>query len=185
MFLAPLLRCFILLAAGLILSRHSAMAQTGSPVVLTQSGLDKLKVFVGTWNAHGNPDSTGQTPPSAVTTCQWSANGKFLVCDQLVTNKGLVTNNLSIYSYNEGKDTYTLSLVGVPGMDPFSIPIAYKGDELIYSSDYSADGKTTYIRTLNIFSSTTDYIYQVQSSDDGIHWTTTASGQSHKVRPGN
>jgi hypothetical protein len=150
--------------------------------VLKESGIKKLDVLTGTWKARGNPDGSGNTPVSALTTCQWSANGAYLVCDQLVTNNGARTNNLSIYAYNADKDAYTLSLVGVPGMDPFSIGVTYKGDTLFYNSEYTANGKKVYARTLNVFASPSAYAYIVQSSDDGLNWQTSASGQSERVQ---
>ena len=52
--------------------------------VLSASGLRKLDVFVGTWKSQG----ILAEGPSAVTTCSWSANGGYLVCDQKVTNGG-------------------------------------------------------------------------------------------------
>lgn len=191
--MTPTFRLLALFCASFAVQFHVAIGQNTAPApgpsgnsakVLTEQGVKKLSVFVGTWQAHGNPDSTGKTPPSAVTTCQWSANGQYLVCDQLVTNEGKQTNNLSIYSYKPDDDSYTLSLVGIPGMDPFNVPVTYKGDEFIYSGEYTVEGKKTFTRTLNIFSSATEYIYKVQSSADGINWTTHAEGQSHKVAPG-
>lgn len=159
----------------------SAMAQ--SPVVLKDTGLKKLAVLVGTWKAENDPDSAGRSPVSAVSTCQWSANGRYLICDQMVTNQGTTINNLSIYSRNSDKDEYTLTEVGVPGMEPFSIPITYKGDELYYLGSYTDDsGKKVYTRTVNTFLSSSDYTFKVQSSGDGDHWTTSFQGKSHKIR---
>jgi Protein of unknown function (DUF1579) len=157
-----------------------------SPVVLKDSGLKKLAVFIGTWKAENDPDSSGVlggSGVSAVYTCQWSANGNYLVADQQVTVGGNTTNNLSIYNYNSQKDTYTLSLVGVPGMQPFSILVTYKGDELYYLSDYTDNnGKKIYSRTVNSFLSLNSYTFKVQSSEDGEHWKTSMQGKAHRVR---
>jgi hypothetical protein len=153
-----------------------------SPVVLKDSGLRKLGVFAGTWRGENDPDSTGKSPVVAISTCQWSPNGKYLVCDQRVTNQGATTNNLSIYSRDPDKDGYTLTLVGIPGMQPFSIPITYKGDEFYYLGSYTDDkGKKVYTRTVNTFLSTTSYTFKVQSSEDGEHWTTSIQGKSTKI----
>ena len=170
------LLCLFLLSTAAVCTAQSAE-------VLKEKGLRKLEVFAGTWKTQGDPDSSKHTPVSALTTCRWSVNGKFLVCDQLVTADGAQTDNLSIYSYNPDMDVYTLSLVGVPGMDPFALQVSYRGDTLIYSSRHAEDGKTIYDRTLNIFASPSAYIYQQQSSGDGLHWQTTASGRSIKIAP--
>ena len=140
--------------------------------VLKDSGLQKLKVFLGTWRALGSDSSR----ISAINTCRWSPNGKFLVADQQVTNNGVTTNNLSIYNYNAETDDYTLTLVGLKGMGPFTVPITYHGDTLVYEGG-SAN------RTLNIFESMERYRYVIQSSaDGGKSWKTVGEGWSAKVK---
>lgn len=73
--------------------------------------------------------------------------GKYLVCDQTVTRDKNESNNQDIYSYNAAKDDFKLLLVGIPGVEPFSIPVTYKGDELVYSSNDMQDGKKVFNRT--------------------------------------
>lgn len=150
---------------------------------LKTSGLHKLDVFEGTWKSQGDPDGSAATPPSATTTCRWSVNGAYMICDQLVDNNGATTNNLSIYSYHPDKDGYELSLVGVPGMAPLSIPITASGDTLFYNSSYTVNGKKTFARTLNVFATASSYRYLVQTSGDGVDWMTTATGRSIKISP--
>jgi hypothetical protein len=165
----------LLTAAGL-----RTIAQSAN--VLTGDGLKKLDVFVGTWKAESIVDAGHPDAISATSTIQWSPNGRYLVADQLVTIKGKETNNLSIYTYNPEKGDYTLSLVGVPGMAPFSIGVLARGDTLFYNSEYMDGGKKVYNRTLNIFNSSTDYVYKVQFSEDGVNWRTDGEGKSRKVR---
>jgi hypothetical protein len=149
--------------------------------VLKQSGIKKLNVFVGIWQAkttlNGGPQNT-----SAISTCRWSANGNYLIADQMVLNGKTKTNNLSIYSYDPQQDNYKLSIVGVPGMKPFAIGVTYKGDEFIYSSTYTDNGKKVYNRTLNDFISPSYYTFKVQSSTDSLTWTTTMEGKSIKIQ---
>ncbi|HLX66936.1 MAG TPA: hypothetical protein VKR41_08060 [Puia sp.] len=158
----------------------SGLAQ--SPVVLKDTGLKKLSVFVGTWRAENDPDSMGKIPVFAVSSCQWSPNGSYLICDQQVTDRGTISNDLSIYSRDPDKDGYKLTVVGVPGMQPFSIPVTYKGDEFYYLGSYTGDdGKKVYTRTVNTFLSPSSYTFKVQSSQDGEHWTTSMQGKSRKI----
>ena len=157
------------------------MAFGQAPKVLKDSGMKKLAVFLGSWRAENSPDTNGNVNISAVYTCQWSPNGNYLIADQRVTSNGRTTNNLSIYSYDPQKDTYLLSLVGVPGMQPFSIPVTYKGDELYYLNEYMDNGKKVYGRTVNTFFSPTSYTYKVQSSADGVVWITSMEGKAVKT----
>lgn len=169
------------IAALVLLVPFVASAQNAK--VLTGSALQKLSVFIGTWK------STNTTPGgpdiSAISTITLSANGQYIIADQVVNNAGNKMNNLSIYSYNAPTDSYKLSLVGIPGMAPFVIPITYSGDVLIYTGNtYIQNGKKVYGRTLNTFISPDYYTYQVQSSADSIHWTTSMEGKSEKIKPG-
>jgi hypothetical protein len=174
-----MMKQFLLVAA--LAASASGMAQ--SPAVLKESGIKKLTVFIGTWRAENDPDSTGKSDIFAFTTWQWSPNGNYLIADQRVTNRGTTTNNLDIFSYNPDKDGYTLAVVGIPGMEPFSTPITYKGDELYYLGSYMDNGgKKIYTRTVNSFLSATDYTFKVQSSEDGEHWTTSMQGKAHKIK---
>ena len=100
----------------------------------------------------------------------------------MVLNGKIKTNNLSIYSYDPQQDNYKLSIVGVPGMKPFAIGVTYKGDEFIYSSTYTDNGKKVYNRTLNDFISPSYYTFKVQSSTDSLTWTTTMEGKSIKIQ---
>jgi hypothetical protein len=154
-----------------------AFAQTAR--VLKDGGLKKLNVFVGAWQAEAT-DSANKGKISAVNTCRMSPNGGFLIADQSVTINGATTNNLSIYSYNAGTDDYTLTIVGIPGREPFTVPIAYHGDTLIYHGAYTDNGRRYYNRTLNIFNAPDSYIYLIQSSEDSVHWQTNGEGRSVK-----
>jgi len=169
------MRISFLIAA--ILAATSGFSQNGR--VLKDTGLQKLKIFEGTWIGRNNPGSGDNT--SARTTCRWSANGQFLVCDQVITNKdNKATNNLAIYSYDSA-GYYKLSLVGIPGMAPFSTPVISRQDTLIYPGEYIDHGEKIYSRTLNVFLSPTYYQYFVQWSKDKINWTTAMQGTSLKV----
>ena len=148
--------------------------------VLTAGGLRKLDVFVGVWRGEAT-DSANAGKISAINTCRWSPNGGFLIADQAVNMNGTERNNLSIYSYNPGTDDYTLTLVGIPGSAPFTVPIAYSGDTLIYHGAYTDNGRRHYTRTLNIFTSPDRYTYLIQSSEDSVHWQTNGEGRSQKI----
>lgn len=50
----------------------------------------RWKMLLSVWRAENDPDPAGKAGVSAVSTCQWSANGKFLIADQEVTNGGAV-----------------------------------------------------------------------------------------------
>ena len=155
---------------------HIAIAQNAK--ILRGHGIKKLSVFLGTWKSK-NADPKDSS--FAVYTCRWSVNGNYLVCDQIVTDGAKNSNNLAIYSYDSATDSYKLSLVGIPGAEPFAISMTCKDDTLIYTNEYIANGKKVYTRTLNNFVSNTLYTYKSQSSNDKATWTTLSEGTAIKI----
>jgi hypothetical protein len=148
-----------------------------SPEILNEPGVKKLGIFLGTWRS----EITGANDQYSVNTCRWSANGKYLICDQLLTNGKKKTDDLAIYSYNPAKNDYQVSLVGIPGGGPFSIPVTFKGDDLIYTGAFIKNGKKIYDRTINTFLSSSYYTYKVQASKDSTKWKTLSEGVGFKT----
>jgi hypothetical protein len=146
--------------------------------ILQATGIKKLSVFLGSWKGENKPGSSNNT--NSTTSCSWSINGRYLICDQLIDQAGVRSNNLSIYSYDSLHDSYLLSLVGIPNTEPFSIPITARGDTLIYSGSYMDNGKKIFTRTLNIFRNSSFYIFISQYSTDGDSWTNTLEGSASK-----
>jgi hypothetical protein len=158
--------------------RHEA----SSPPALKDSGIKKLSVFTGSWHVW-NTDSADKGKLFADFTCNFSPDGRYLITDRAVTNNGAVTNIHSVYSYNTEKDSYSMTVIGVPGAKPFNVPIECKGDSLIYYSEVTDNGKRKYARTIDIFLSATSYIFLVQSSENGWYWSTDTEGKATKVDP--
>lgn len=170
------LLAFVLICG--LFCEKAVFAQQGT--VLKEHGIKKLGVFWGTWKAVST-DAGDAGKISAVSTGSWSADGDFLVVEQAVDNHGKKANNLSIFQYNVSTDDYTLTLVGVPGMAPFTVPLAYSGDTLIFHSEWTENGMKKYNRTLNIFSSAASYRYIIQNSTDSVRWETTGEGVAERV----
>jgi hypothetical protein len=163
----------------LLLFFLSVCAQGQNGTILIDNGVKKLSVFLGTWKGENKPGSEQVT--TSVTSCGWSLNGRYLVCDQLVDQPAGKSNNLSIYNYDSLHDSYLLSIVGLPNTDPFSIPVTARGDTLIYSGAYTDQGKKIFTRTLNIFKSSSFYIFITQYSSDSTSWITTHEGSASKI----
>jgi hypothetical protein len=153
-----------------------AYGQSGK--ILHATGMKKLSVFLGTWKGENKPGSSNNT--KSITSCSWSLNGRYLICDQLIDQAGVRSNNLSIYSYDSLHDSYLLSLVGIPNTEPFSIPMTAHGDTLIYTGSYTDNGKKIFTRTLNIFGSSSFYLFISQYSTDGDSWINTLEGSASK-----
>lgn len=141
----------------------------------------KLAAFVGTWKSQGQLLDTPMSKRkviTATTTCRFSPKGDYLICDQL---NDAPAHQLTIYSASRDGN-YAASTIGDAGMEAHSMKLSLAGNTWTYSSDYTANGKTTRFRTTNTFTSPDIYTFEAQYSEDGQHWTTMAQGTSRRIR---
>lgn len=151
-------------------------AQDGK--VLKGSGLDKLKVLIGTWKTVTNVSNAR----SSVSTITFSPDRQFIISDQIIENAGRQMNSLSVYTYNARGDSYAMTTLGTQGMAPFTIPLTFKGDVMIFTGgSYLNNGKKVYNRTINTFINPKCYTYAVQTSADSINWRATMEGNTIKT----
>jgi hypothetical protein len=141
----------------------------------------KLGAFVGKWETEGAFTSGQKTSTSLE--CRWSPQGSYLVCDQLV-NMGIAGDHrqFTVYSYDSKSGNYSYVTLADPGAKPTTGGIVIKGNLWTYDSSFTANGKTTMIRTTNEFTDSKTEIFKVMSSDDnGATWKTVLEGKAHKV----
>ena len=140
----------------------------------------KLGVFVGRWQTEGTFTSGQKT--STTLECRWSPQGSYLVCDQLV-NMGGEHRQFTVYSYDRKTGKYSYVTLSDPGAKPTTGGITIKGNLWTYDdSSFTANGKTTMIRTTNEFTDPKREAFKVMSSEDnGATWKTVLQGKAQKV----
>ena len=140
----------------------------------------KLGAFVGKWETEGSFTSGQKT--STTLECRWSPQGSYLVCDQLV-NIGGEHRQFTVYSYDSKTGKYSYVTLSDPGAKPTTGGITIKGNLWTYDdSSFTANGKTTMIRTTNEFTDAKTEIFKVASSEDnGEHWKPVLEGTAHKI----
>src|SRR6476646_7900585 len=139
----------------------------------------KLGAFVGKWETEGSFTSGQKTSTSLE--CRWSPQGSYLVCDQLV-NIGGEHHQFTVYSYDSKTGNYSYTTLSDPGAKPSTGGIVIKGNLWTYDSSFTANGKTTMIRTTNEFTDAKTEVFKVVSSEDnGAHWKTVLEGTAHKI----
>jgi hypothetical protein len=130
----------------------SAAAQSDDPT-------KKLGAFVGKWQTEGSFTSGQKT--STTLECRWSPQGSYLVCDQLV-NMGGEHHQFTVYSYNSKAGKYSYVTLADPGAKPTTGGITIKGNLWTYDdSSFTANGKTTMIRTTNEFTDAKTEVFKV------------------------
>jgi hypothetical protein len=114
-----------------------------------------------------------------VTTCAWSPNHVFLVCDQDVTFAGTPMRDLSIYVFDPKANTFHFYQVTPEGAQPHvtSLDISDDATKWIYLGSAEREGKKVLFRTTNQFHGNDQVDWWSEASgDDGKTWTKTASG---------
>ena len=139
----------------------------------------KLGAFVGKWETEGAFTSGQKTHTSLE--CRWSPQGSYLVCDQLV-NIGGEHRQFTVYSYDSKTGKYSFVTLSDPGAKPSTGGIVIKGNLWTYDSSFTANGKTTLIRTTNEFTDPKTEVFKVTSSEDnGANWKVVLEGVAHKI----
>ena len=136
---------------------------------------------MGKWETEGAFTSGQKT--STTLECRWSPQGSYLVCDQLVRMGAAGDHRqFTVYSYDSKSGNYSYVTLADPGAKPSTGGITIKGNLWTYDSSFTANGKTTMIRTTNEFTDAKTEIFKVMSSDDnGATWKTMLEGKARKV----
>jgi hypothetical protein len=155
-------------------------AQTAPTSATADDPTKKLGVFVGKWQTEGTLTSGQKT--STTLECRWSPQGSYLVCDQLV-NMGGEHRQFTVYSYDSKTDKYSYVTLSDSGAKPTTGGITIKGNLWTYDdSSFTANGKTTMIRTTNEFTDAKTEVFKVATSEDnGLNWKVMLQGVAHKI----
>ncbi|HEY3675301.1 MAG TPA: hypothetical protein VGK84_04870 [Candidatus Tumulicola sp.] len=145
--------------------------------------LDQLDRFAGTWQTQGTflttPYSTAGTA-AGTSSCAWSNDRQFMICQQNVTLSGKTDHDVTVYSYDDAKQAYRF--YNVHAADSTATSITVNGDTITYPFSFTGDGgQTVEIRTTNVWKGSTFYDWRTEySTDNGATWTPMASGTSQK-----
>jgi hypothetical protein len=186
---AALFTTAVILVAGVHLNAaqsnlpqtKSATQRADAPTSATADDpTKKLGVFVGKWETEGAFTSGQKTHTSLE--CRWSPQGSYLVCDQLV-NMGGEHRQFTVYSYDSKTGKYSYVTLSDPGAKPTTGSITIKGNLWTYDdSSFTANGKTTMIRTTNEFTDAKTEVFKVATSEDnGANWKVMLQGVAHKI----
>jgi hypothetical protein len=156
-------------------------AATG-PAVAGAAPLDELNRFAGTWQSQGTFVDTPYQKAgnaTATTTCAWSIDGEFMICQQSANLNGTHDSALGIYSYDSTAQAYRFDNVHTARST--STTVTVDGDTVTYPFTFSDNGKSVTIRTLNVWKSPTMYTWRTEySTDGGATWSLMGSGVSQK-----
>ncbi len=142
----------------------------------------------GKWTGQGAMLATDYSKPSKVsgiTTCAWSPDHVFMVCDQQVTADGKPDHILSLYSYDAAKSAFHFFGLSPSGEHPRigDVVISNDGTRWEYPFKTEISGKPVEFRTVNVFRDP-DHVdwWSEYSTDGGTKWIRTGEGKESRQR---
>lgn len=152
-------------------------------------GADVLNQWVGgKWVGSGqfvDSDFSKANKSSAVTTCAWSPDHIFVICDQDINFGGTPMRDLSVYAFASKTNKFYFYGISLGQEQPrhTSLEISDNGQRWVYSSSDDIKGKTVEFRTVNQFHGHDAVEWQSEfSTDGGKTWTKTGEGKETRQR---
>lgn len=120
-----------------------------------------------------------------VSTCVWSPDHIFVVCDQDVKDNGTALRFLSIYAFDPKTSTYHFYGLSPDGSQPRTgdVNITADGTHWEYLTKTTTKEKPVWFRTVNQFLGNNKVEWWSEySTDDGQHWTKTGEGAEKREK---
>lgn len=153
-----------------------------TPAFVSAAPIDQLNRLAGTWQSTGTfIDSPYQKggPATATTTCAWSNDHGFMICQQSVVMNGAPDSDLGIYTYDPTANVYRFDNVHASRTTSSTILVDDKS--ITYPFSFTDNGKSVVIRTLNVWQGPDAYTWRTEfSTDNGATWTLMGSGKSQR-----
>ena len=122
---------------------------------------------------------------SSVTTCAWSPDHIFVVCDQDVTDNGATLRFLSVYAFDPKSSTCHFYGLSPEGDRPRTgdVDISADGARWEYVTRTQIKDKPVWFRTINQFPDN-DHVnwWSEYSTDEGRHWTRSGEGAESRKK---
>jgi hypothetical protein len=143
--------------------------------------ISKMDVWVGTWESQTQVMTTPYSEAASMTsemTCTWSPHHGFILCDHLMNGPtGVVSNSLSVYTYDETAKAY--KFFGVDKDDsPREVPMQVNGNVWSFGTEVQNQDKTIMFQTNDEFLSDRVMHFRTEfSEDNGRNWKELNQGQ--------
>ena len=174
------MKSLIAIATLLLASVASAAEQPGSEALGRWVG--------GKWPLEGkmlDTDYSNAATVTGVSTCGWSPDHIFMVCDQSLLVNGKPDRELSVYVFDAESGKFHFYGLSPQGGRPHAteIDISPDGTHWVYHNTSEIKGKTVQFRTTNEFRSP-DHIdwWSEYSTDEGQHWTKMGGGSETRQK---
>ena len=136
-----------------------------------------LKLYAGQWRVTPKGGAAARVDNHCART------GVFFACEQIVDGKPADLVVFIPKGHTAKGQAYRTQALDADGATahPWS-DLTIDGDNWVYSNEKADEGQPLHRRTLNRFTGPDHIHFDVQSSTDGLTWTTQASGDEQTVR---
>lgn len=147
----------------------------------TPNPMDVVLAYRGTWRAElDHLDATSgksSRESSVIHNICWKSN-EFAACNQVVNGESKI---LIVYTYNATESFYSSNMILPNGVAAGKGKLIVSGNTWIFPWQSEEQGKTTYYRVVNEFTSRTHIEVRQEYSTDKVHWTQTMRGKEDKI----
>ena len=146
------------------------------------TGLDALSGYAGTWQTEiehlNTPYSAAGKEIAVVRNVCWRS-ADFYACHQYVNGKSAA---LLVFSYDARRKRYrSCAIPAGSGQGGPCGEVMIRGNVWMFPWQVTANGKTTYFRVINVWTSPDSIDYRQEFSVDRIHWTLMAKGREQRT----
>lgn len=153
----------------------------GTQSALSQQSVDVILAYRGSWKVEvehlATPQSKATHETSNLRNICWKSN-EYAACNQVVNGESKI---LLVYVYNAAEKNFTAYTIPLNGGANGTGKIVIDGDTWIFPWQTEENGKVTYFRVVNRFTSPTHIEFRQEYSTDKEHWTQTMKGTEERV----
>lgn len=138
-----------------------------------------LWLYNGSWKVTKKDLAAGAKPDELLNQC--ALVGKYFTCQQTVNG---VPSELLVFLPAKTAGQYYTQSIMPDGRAGGRGDLGIDGDKWIYLSNWNQGGKTTFYRTINVFSGKDRIHFEQQESTNNKDWSTTGSGDEVRTAAG-
>jgi hypothetical protein len=143
--------------------------------------IGKLAVYAGSWNSRIVHYRTTYTQARVETTLArndcWRSD-VYYACDQFINGRSAA---FVVYTYSAGERLYHIQVIPKNGVAVATGTLAITGNAWTFPWQYQANGKTIFVKIVNVFPDTNTIEFHEAFSYDRKHWTPTADGVERRT----
>jgi hypothetical protein len=144
-------------------------------------GIDAIWAYSGVWKVEMEHFDTAQSKAGHEKTTLRNAcwkDGVYLACNQYVDGESKI---LLVFTCSSTDNTCTSYQIPANGAEAGKGRLVMEGNTWIFPWQVTEDGKTTYFRVVNVFTTADKIEFRQEYSTDNARWTVTAKGTEIKT----